>query len=327
MAAGNVKRLALAGYGRIASSHLEAFRSLDCEFVACCNRSAKGRQSALKHGGFPRVYADIPTMLETEKPDGVVCCVSFDEIYDAALEILPYGIPTLLEKPPATSLQDFIHLKDVADRHGAACMVGLNRRHYSVLQRALKEAGGFKSITSVSVAWSEDPQRLLARGFQPDQIAKMVFGNSLHGLDLLTYLAGPIIDPCIITVDLGDPFRWQMALNGVSNRGVIGSFISTWDSPCPWTLQFSTEGRRYWFAPLEACEVRQRGTSETRVIEPDEFDRRFKPGFHRQSQEFVAMIDTKKTPEDYSLDSVRPAMILAEALTGALMATSESQGV
>ena len=104
MVARHMKRLALIGYGRIAPRHLEVFRALECEIVASCNRSERGRQKATSEGGIPRTYPDAAAMLDKERPDGVICCASADQMINAAGKILPFGIPTFLEKPPGISL-------------------------------------------------------------------------------------------------------------------------------------------------------------------------------------------------------------------------------
>jgi predicted dehydrogenase len=312
-------RLALVGYGRIAPRHLEIFRALGCDIVAACNRSQEGRRRAQVEGGIPVVYSDIVEMLEREKPDGVVCCASFDQVYHAAEAILPRRIPTLLEKPPGTSLSELAELQALAARHATPVMVGMNRRHYSVVQRAVEDAGGLEAITSVFVDWSEDPSAFAGRGFSAEQVARMIFGNSLHGLDLLTCLAGPIPAPRIVTHDLGGRFRWVMALAGVSERGVLGTFQSSWDAPGPWRLTFCAAERRYTFAPLETCRVSERGVDGERVIEPDDDDRTFKPGFYRQGLLFLRTIQSGESPAMADLAAVRPAMVLAERLTTSLM--------
>jgi predicted dehydrogenase len=312
-------RLALVGYGRIAPKHLEAFRALGCDFVACCNRSATGRERATAEGGIPRTYSEIPAMLAAEKPDGVVCCASLDQVYSTAKQIIPSGIPTLLEKPPGTSLAEWQALCDLADQHQTPVMVGLNRPHYSVLRRALDDAGGLEAITAVFVDWSEDPQHCLNRGLTPAQVERMIFGNSLHGLHLLTTLAGDVPQPHVITRNLGEPFRWLMSLHGISSRGVLTAFNSTWDSPGGWRLTFCTRGRRYIFAPLETCQVQTTGQKELRRIEPDDTDQNFKPGFYRQSQVFLQAIGLRTVPARHGLDGVGPAMHLAALLTNAYL--------
>jgi predicted dehydrogenase len=322
MAACDVTRLAVIGYGRIAPRHMEVLRALGCEFVAACNRSQAGRSKARTEGGIPHTYTSIAEMLERERPDGVVCSVSFDQVYAAAQEIIPFQFPTLLEKPPGTSVAETIELQRLASRHGTPVMVGLNRRHYSVLQRAVEDAGGLEAITAVFVEWSEAPEGFLDRGFTPEQVSRMVYGNSLHGLDLLAYLAGAMPEAKFIGRNLGEPFRWLMALQGVSERGVLGSFHSTWDSPGGWRLTFCSRARRYTFAPLESCQVLERGGGEPRSIEPDETDQRFKPGFYGQARAFIEMMATGEVPQRTSLASALPAIALAEGLTQACSPTA-----
>jgi predicted dehydrogenase len=310
-------RLALVGYGRIAPKHLEAFRAQGGEFVACCNRSPEGRERAESEGGIPRTYARIGEMLERERPEGVVCCASIYQVYEAALEILESRIPLLLEKPPGTSLAEFSHLCETAAERRACVMIGLNRRHYSVVNRAIADAGGTSQITAASVEWSEDPQHFLKRGFSVGEVSRMVFGNSLHGLDLLTYLAGAIEAPSVVGRDWGEGLRWMMALQGVSQRGALASFQSSWDSPGRWRVSFCSPGRRYVFAPLETCQVFEAGQKDPRAIEPEAVDAQFKPGFYAQAKTFLQAIEAREVPAEHSLASAGPAMRLAEALTAA----------
>jgi predicted dehydrogenase len=310
-------RLALVGYGRIAPKHLEVFRGMGCEFVACCNRSAEGREKATREGGIQRTYATIDEMLKRERPDGVISCASIDQVFATAQQILPFGIPTLLEKPPGTSLAEFDELENLAARHGTPVMVGLNRRNYTVLRNALADAGGLEAVTAVFVEWSEDPGHCLRRGLSEHQVERMIFGNSLHGLDLLAQLAGAVTEPSVLARNLGDPFRWLMSLQGISDRGVLATFQSTWDSPGGWRLTFCTPGRRYTFAPLETCQMSESGSKEVRHIEPDECDRKFKPGFFGQAAAFLKTIRAGMAPAGQRLADSRPAMVLAQHLTQA----------
>jgi predicted dehydrogenase len=205
-------------------------------------------------------------------------------------------------------------------------MVGLNRRRYSVVERAIEDAGGRDQITAVFVEWSEDPWYLRdSRKFTPAQIANWIYGNSLHGLDLLTFLAGDVPQPAVHARNFGDPCRWMMALQGISERGVLASFHSTWDSPSRWRLVFCTPHRRYTFAPLESCQVTERDQKESRTIEPDDFDARFKPGFHGQARDFLAMIASRRASPLQSLSAAAPAMKLADRLTDACLAQQSAR--
>ncbi len=323
MVASHMKRLALIGYGRIAPRHLEVFRALGCEIVASCNRSERGREKAMSEAGIPRTYSAIDAMLDRERPDGVICCATADQMATAAGKILPFGIPTLLEKPPGISLAEMAGLKQLSQQHKTPVMVGLNRRYYSVLTSAIEDAGGPEAITAVFVDWSEEPEYLLAdRGFSPTQVSQRIYGNSLHGLDLLAFVAGDIPNPAVIGLNFGEPFRWMMSLQGVSRGGILATFQSTWDSPSRWRLVFCSRKRRYNFAPLESCTVTEMGKKEARVIEPDELDKKFKPGFYRQAETFLQMVESREVSPLHGLASADTSMRLAEQLTLACMGKS-----
>lgn len=317
MAAGDVIRLAMVGFGRIAPKHLEVFRALGARVEACCNRSEAGRHKAKSNGGILRTYSSIDEMIRLERPEGIICCASVEGMYEAAKSILPYGIPTLLEKPPATSWSEYRRLCEIQQQFQTPTMIGLNRRWYSVIRQAIEDAGGRTRVTGVFVEWSEDPTRLLERGLSLETISRMVFGNSLHGLDLVVFLAGDIPSPQIVVANHGEPKRWVMALNGVSARGAIVSFSSTWDSPCRWRVSFTSPGKRYVFAPLESCDIHEAGTQNIRKILPAEEDDQFKPGFYAQARRFLEIVRCGTSSPSDDLNSAGPAMQLAERLTAA----------
>ena len=269
VAAGDLIRVAIVGYGRIAPKHLEVLRAQGADVVACCNRSPEGRRRAEVDGQIPRTYSAIAEMLERERPHGVICCASLENSYQVARAVLPFGIPTLLEKPPGTSWEEYASLCALRKQFGTPVIVGLNRRHYSVVRGALAEAGGCSAVTAVFVEWSENPRHFLDRGMTLDHVSRMVFGNTLHGLDLITFLAGDIPAPVVIGRSLGEPKRWTMALTGTAVHGAMVTFNSTWDSPGRWRVSFCVPGKRYILAPLESCQVLQVGSDEPRQIQPD----------------------------------------------------------
>ena len=193
-----MKRLAIVGYGGIAPKHMEVFRALGCEIVASVNKSRERREQAMREGGIPATYAALDEMLDREKPDGVIVCPTFDQVFPVAKALAPRRIAALLEKPTGTSLAEFDELCRLVAEYRAPQMVGLNRRHYSVVNRAVADAGGPATARAVLIDWSEDPAHLRRKGFTDEQISRWVFSNSIHGLDLMTHLAGSVDGPQIL---------------------------------------------------------------------------------------------------------------------------------
>ncbi|QQR73866.1 MAG: Gfo/Idh/MocA family oxidoreductase [Holophagales bacterium] len=316
MAPRDVIRLALVGYGRIAPRHLEVFRALGAEFVGVCNRSEEGRERAIREGGIPRAYSSIAEMITKEKPDGVVACPSFPQSYSVARELLTAGVPFLLEKPPALSLLEFEDLCALQRLTRTLVMVAFNRRHYSVVRKVQEEIAG-EVVDAVLVRWSENPEAFLARGFAAEEVEKLVFANSTHGLDMATLFAGEVREPQAVAMRGVKPMTWSMGLLAKSAAGTILSFTSTWAAPGPWSVTVSVSGRAYVFAPLETCTVLEKGGKERRVL-PDDDDVNFKPGFLHQAQKFLECLRAGEAAPHLALSSAGPAMRLASALFGSM---------
>lgn len=281
--------IGIIGFGKIALAHQKAFEYLGNPINFSVNRSEAGRQKA-KAAGIRRVYSDMHEAINKEQPDGLLITVDFRNLYPVAKALIPYGIPILLEKPSGVSLEEHQELGTLAKANGNKVQLGVNRRFYSVFNKAIKDIGGREKITTVDIEWSEPPRKLIERGMTQEDIGKIIYGNSIHGIDLLCWLVGQITTPTIHAKSWGTPFRWYMRTNGISDQGILYSFHSSWDYFVGWKLVIGTEQKRYQFAPLETCQV-QEGRQNNYHIEPSEEDAQLKAGFYGQSKAFIALME------------------------------------
>jgi predicted dehydrogenase len=318
---GSEIRLAVVGFGEIARQHITAFRSLGASIVAAASRSPQSRRRAEQVGGIERTYEDPLAMVERERPDGILVTTSVLSQFEVIHKLIFCDVPLLVEKPPAVSFADWSVLRDQIEARCLPLMLGLNRRYYSVYQRALERIGGFDAVTSVSVEWSEDPEGMLAAGHPPEIVPVLNFANSIHGLDLLVFFAGILRNAEVWGRNLdhlGQRFRWQMGVHGVSDRGARAGFESNWDVPGRWRLVVDTANVRMVSAPLETAVLFARGRAPE-IVEPSAEDQRFKPGFYGQASAFLELIRERKFPSwpAASLEEVSATVQLAEILTRA----------
>jgi predicted dehydrogenase len=314
-------RLAVVGFGEIAQQHIKVFRSLGASVVAAVSRSPQSRRKAEQVGGIERTYADPLTMVESERPDGILVATSALSQFEVIHKLTFCDVPLLVEKPPAVSFGDWTVLCDQIEARSLPIMVGLNRRYYSVYQRALERMGGIEEVTSVSVEWSEDPERILAVGHPPGILPVLNFANSIHGLDLLMFFAGILQNVEVWGRNLdpsGQRFRWQMGFHGVTDRGVRAGFESNWDVPGHWRLVVDAADVRMVSAPLETAVLFARDCAPE-MVEPSAEDQQFKPGFYGQASAFLELIRDHKLPTwpAASLEEASASMQLAERLTRA----------
>jgi predicted dehydrogenase len=326
---GSEIRLAVVGFGEIARQHITAFRSLGARVVAAVSRSPQSRRKAEQVGGIERTYADPLTMVERERPDGILVTTSVLSQFEVIHKLICCDVPLLVEKPPAVSFADWSVLRDQIEARHLPIMVGLNRRYYSIYQRGLQRLGGIDAVTSVSVEWSEDPERVLAAGHLPEILPVLNFANSIHGLDLLVFFAGILRNAEVWGRNLdhsGRRFRWQMGVHGVTDRGVRTGFESNWDVPGRWRLVVDAANARMVSVPLETAVLFARGRAPE-TVEPSAEDQRFKPGFYGQASAFLELIRERKFPTwpAASLEEASASMQLAEMLTRACQTSQDAQ--
>lgn len=312
-------KIVIIGFGKIGKKHYEVFDALGCEVVGVSNRSKLSNENAKKLG-VKKTYEDYHKMIKECKPDGILVCVPFWNNYQVVIELIPYKIPILLEKPSGISLKEHFSLIDLMQKFNTPILLGVNRRHYSVLNKALRDSGGRKNITSIQIEWSEDPIYLLQKkGYTNEQVSDMIFGNSVHGLDIITHLVGDLDKLNVSVKNYGKPFQRIMCFSGQTLNGCIVNFYSSWTNHIPWRVTFTTLSKRYVFAPLEKCLKTEviKGVKTTTEIVPDIFDVQFKAGMYSQAKMFMNIMKTREIPKDYSLSSITPTMELANELTNA----------
>ena len=75
---------------------------------------------------------------------------------------------------------------------------------------------------------------------------------------------------------------------GITEKGVLFSYLSDWESDGRWGVELLTLKRRIYLKPLENIGVQLKGTIP--VVEysfDDSFDKKFKPGLYKQVEEFL----------------------------------------
>src|SRR5512143_3117608 len=107
----NVVRIAVAGAGAIGLRHIEEIkRSRSARLASIIDVSPKAAEVAGKSG--VALYGSLAELFAMDKPDGVSLATPNRLHVEQGLECVAAGIPTLIEKPVAHTLQDGIRLCD-----------------------------------------------------------------------------------------------------------------------------------------------------------------------------------------------------------------------
>ena len=314
-----MKKIALIGYGNIAQKHIEVFRSLDCEIIASCNRTKKGNILAQSKGNIKKTYLDYYKMIDDLNLDGIIITTSFQNIYSVAKDLIPYKLPILLEKPSGTSLIEHNSLVELSKKYKTPVQLALNRRHYSNVIKLLSNLDGFKNIKAVNVEWSERPFHLLKKGMILSDVPLVIFGNTIHGIDLMKQFTGDIdinnFD--IITKRFQQPLGWYTSFKGISEMEVYFNFSSSWNNPVPWRISIYSNDKTYVLAPLERCVMIEEIGKPEIELDLEWYDQKFKPGFYNQTKDFINLMNGGDNK--CSLESATNSMEIAQKLYNSII--------
>jgi predicted dehydrogenase len=133
-------RLGVIGYGNRISLMVRDIIQCDprCRVTAVADIQPERVKQRIERAGFPipRFYEYADDMLDSETLDGVLVGTRCSLHAEMALKVLKRGIPLFLEKPVATTLADWLRLKEAADRATSPVVVSFPLRLSKIVQFA-----------------------------------------------------------------------------------------------------------------------------------------------------------------------------------------------
>ena len=164
----HVQRVAVVGLGRAGVAHAVMLAHLPgCELAAVADPHASPR-AALRGMGFAvPAFARVERLLEAIRPDAVVVCAAQHERARVAQIALEAGIPVLVERPMARTLEEAEALVRLAAQRRVALAVGhpltfepvFARLHALVHEGALGAVRQARSAMFVSRVFAPRPRR------------------------------------------------------------------------------------------------------------------------------------------------------------------------
>lgn len=285
----------LVGTGPMAIAYVDVLRALSVEPQVV----GRGLDSAKK---FQEATGIVPFT------GGIAAFFENNSVSDSTYFIIATGtealMPTLLsviqntpqagiliEKPAAMSIEELLASREYFGSNAENIFVAYNRRFYSSVieaQRMIASDGGLLSMQFEFTEWVHKIEPLTKA---PGVKENWFFANSTHVVDLAFYLAG-LPKQFISFVKTGG-VKWHPITNfagsGVTENGVLFTYLSNWESAGRWSIELLTVKRRIYLKPLEGLAVQQRGSVDVEsVVLDDELDKKFKPGVFRQVNAFLS---------------------------------------
>jgi len=254
-------RVAVAGAGYIGQAHMGVLQqSPTCQLSAVVDPSPAAAEIAAR-AGVP-LYASLDELIEKDRPDGIVLATPNQLHVEHAILCMEAGLPMLLEKPIAPTVEKGRQLVQMADQAKARILIGHHRAHSPIMAKAREIVSQGKLGRLVAVMGS-------ATFFKPDQYfadapwrrepgAGPILLNMIHEVHNLRMLCGDIVAvQAFASHAVRDfPVEDTVAINLRFANGALGTFMLSDTAACPrsWE-QTSRENKAYPTCEDEDCYV------------------------------------------------------------------------
>ncbi len=304
--------LAIIGCGKIAVSHVNAFKRLGLSFEHCASSlNSKKVKKFAKKFNIPNVWKNPHQLARSPKYwDAIVLCSTTKSIPKILELLIKHKKPILVEKPVSVGIKYLAKFKITSPKF---VKVGFNRRFYSTILKAKKFVKKSKGQVFCNMKLPEIVKEKNSKNKKFNQI----FENTIHGIDALRYIFGDlkIIHKEKIRLKNFDSSRFVILK---SKRKHLCSIIINSNSPDNFSLEIENGSKRFLLRPFEKYKIYKGLT----VVEPSmkypvrsyvpklienghvfnegkNFD--LKPGFFEQATDFYKIILGKNSSNSATL--------------------------
>jgi len=257
----NKTRIAVAGAGYIGLAHMGvAQASPTCTLSAVVDPAPAATATAAK-AGVP-LYRTLDELIAKDRPDGVILATPNQLHVEHASICIDAGLPTLLEKPIASTVAEGERLVEKAEAAGAELLIGHHRAHSPIMAKAKEvvDRGVLGKLVAVigSAVFFKPDEYFAGAPWRREIGAGPVLLNMIHEVHNLRMLCGDIVAVQAIASHAVRGFAVEdtVSINLRFANGALGSFMlsDTAASARSWE-QTSQENKAYPTYPDEDCYV------------------------------------------------------------------------
>lgn len=225
-------RIGLVGAGGIGRAHAQAAVGLDDAVLTgvCDLDAATAAAVAAEHGAATVTLAELA---DPDRLDLVVVASPPSTHPDVVEQLLAAGVPVLCEKPLAITTGAARQLAALSERTGTLLTMATKFRFVADVQRTreLITEGALGELLKVEVNFAGRVE--MAGRWNCDRAVSgggVLIDNATHGVDLVRYLAGPLIEVFAVRGSFGQRLKVEdsATLLGRTARGGLAQVDVTW---------------------------------------------------------------------------------------------------
>jgi predicted dehydrogenase len=254
-------RIAVIGAGLIGRQHIErVLKNRDCRLTTVVDPTPGATDIAAKAGA--PVFDSLADVLTRDRPDGVIVATPNRLHVEQGLACVAAGVPALIEKPLADTIEDGERLCQAAERAKVRLLTGHHRQHNPIMVKAVEIVRSGRLGRLVAVVGTEmfyKPDKYFDEGpwrRQPGGGPLLI--NMVHEVGNLRSLCGEIVavQAFASSATRNFPVEDTVAVSLRFADGVLGSFMlsDTAAAPRSWE-QTTQEDPVFSSYPEEDCYI------------------------------------------------------------------------
>jgi predicted dehydrogenase len=223
-------RIAVAGAGAMGRRHIEIItRSTDCRLAALVDPAPAA--AAVAHAANVPLFGSLNDLFAAQRPDGVIVVTPNRMHAGHALACVAAGIPALIEKPVADSVEAARHVCEAGESANVPLLAGHHRQHNPLMAKAVEivKSGTLGRIVAVTgTAMFYKPDSYFEEGpWRREPGGGPVLINLIHEIGNLQALCGEIAAVQAMTSNAtrGFPVEDTAAITLEFAQGALGTFL------------------------------------------------------------------------------------------------------
>ncbi|MFV0457939.1 MAG: Gfo/Idh/MocA family protein [Actinomycetales bacterium] len=256
----NAVRLAVAGAGLIGTRHCEEIvAGPDAELASIIDPGPAGPELAGRFG-VP-LYASVAEAFAADRPDGVILATPNQLHVEGGLECVAAGVPVIVEKPLADTVEGAAALVDAGEKAGVPVLTGHHRNYSPIMARAREiissgALGDLVAVVGTALFYKPDDYFDVNGGWRKQPGGGPILLNLIHEVNNLLSLVAGVTQVQAVTSNATRGFAVEdtAAMIFTFDNGALGTFAlsDTAASPRSWE-QTSGENTSYDAHPDQDC--------------------------------------------------------------------------
>ena len=286
------------GAGWIAEKYLDIiFKKKLFNLYAISSRTNSKAIKLKNKYNIKKFFNNYKQMLNDENINAYLLLVSAENIYKITIDLIENQKPFLVEKPIFLKKTNFNLLIKLLKKNKTKNMVAMNRRYYSIFNKGIKILNKKGKILGISIEGHERFYNIKKNEYHHDVYKSWIYANSCHTIDLFRHFCGEIKSVKSI-VSKYNKRKSNFASTLLFSNGIVGNYVSYWNSPDGWSVKIYGEGITLVYKPLEQGYFLNKKMIKTNISKSSE-DELYKDGFYLMLIDFKKLILNKKVSSSF----------------------------